>query len=87
MTDTEKAAEQSLWRRRLLPTNPVMRFSVQVSVILSAIVSLPALVARPWADERFVMYMPESLAGSRPWQLVGQVGWRMGAGGGERVGK
>jgi hypothetical protein len=72
MTDTQEAAEQSLWRRRLFPANPVMRFSVQVSVILSVIVSLPALVARPWADERFLMYMPESLAGSRPWNLVGQ---------------
>lgn len=73
MTDTEISAAPSLWRRRLFLKNHVMRFSVQVSVILSIIVSLPALVARPWADERFVMYMPESLAGSRPWTLVGQV--------------
>jgi hypothetical protein len=50
-----------------------MRWSIQVSVVLSAIVTLPALVARQWADERFVMYMPEHLVGSRPWQLVGQV--------------
>ena len=73
MTDTQNTAAGSVWRRRLFPENPVMRFSIQVSVILSVIVSLPALVARPWADERFVMYMPESLAGSRPWNLVGQV--------------
>jgi hypothetical protein len=73
MADTAGTTDQSLWRRRLFRKNPVMRFSLQVSVILSVIVSLPALVARPWADERFVMYMPESLAGSRPWQLVGQV--------------
>jgi hypothetical protein len=50
-----------------------MRWSIQLSVVLSAIVALPALVARQWADERFVMYMPEHLVGSRPWQLVGQV--------------
>lgn len=50
-----------------------MRWSIQVSVLLSALVTLPALVARPWADERFVLYMPESLVGSRPWQFVGQV--------------
>lgn len=73
MTDTEIPAAPSLWRRRLFRKNHVMRFSVQVSIILSVIVSLPALVARFWADERFVMYMPESLAGSRPWSLVGQV--------------
>ena len=73
MTDTAGTTDQSLWRRRLFPKNPVMRFSIQVSVVLSVIVSLPALVARPWADERFVMYMPESLVGARPWQLVNQV--------------
>ncbi len=64
---------QSLWRRRFFKSNPVVRFSIQVSVILSAIVALPALVARQWADERFIMYMPEHVAGSRPWQLVGRV--------------
>lgn len=64
---------QSLWRRRLFPGNPVLRWSIQMAVMLSVLVSLPALVARQWADERFVMYMPESLAGSRLWRLVGQV--------------
>ncbi len=60
-------------RRIFLPNSPVMRWSIQMSVVLSALVTLPALVARPWADERFMLYMPESLVGSRPWQLVGQV--------------
>lgn len=50
-----------------------MRWSIQASVLISAIVTLPALFARQWADERFLMYMPEHLVGSRPWQLVGQV--------------
>ncbi len=67
------ADTQSLWRRRFFKSNPVVRFSIQVSVILSAIVALPALVARQWADERFIMYMPEHVAGSRPWNLVGRV--------------
>ncbi len=67
------AETQSLWRRRFFKSNPVVRFSIQVSVILSAIVALPALVARQWADERYVMYMPDFLRGSRPWMLIDQV--------------
>lgn len=73
MRDTAPSPESSLWRRRFFASNPVMRFSIQVAVALSVIVSLPALVTRQWADERFVMYMPEHLVGSRPWNLVGQV--------------
>jgi hypothetical protein len=67
------ALDTTLWQRRFFKTNPVVRFSIQVSVVLSAIVSFPALFARQWADERFIMYMPEHLVGSRPWSLVQQV--------------
>jgi hypothetical protein len=73
MTSNDLPEATTFWKRRLFAANPVMRWSIQVSVVLSVVVSLPALIARPWADERFVMYMPESLAGARPWQLVGQV--------------
>ncbi len=73
MAETSTTTDPSLWQRRFFKHNPVARFSIQVSVALSVLVSLPALVARQWADERFVMYMPEHLAGSRPWKLVGQV--------------
>ena len=41
--------------------------------VLSALVALPTLFARPWADERFVMYMPESLVGGNPLLLWDQV--------------
>lgn len=56
-----------------LSANPVMRWAIWMSVATSAVVALPALVTRQWADERFILYMPESLAGSHPWRLVSQV--------------
>ena len=49
--------------RRLLP----------IGTVLASLVALPALFARPWADERFVMYMPESLVGGNPLLLWDQV--------------
>ena len=72
MIDSNETTDHSLWRPRFFRTNPVVRFAIQAGVTLSVIVTLPALVARQWADERFVMYMPEHLGGSRPWTLVGQ---------------
>ncbi|MDJ0663230.1 MAG: hypothetical protein QNJ75_01640 [Acidimicrobiia bacterium] len=69
MRDSNAAGDVSLWRRRFFRSNPVVRFTIQASVALSVIVAAPALVARQWADERFVMYMPEHLVGSRPWEL------------------
>lgn len=49
-----------------------MRWSIGISVALCTIVSFPALFARFWADERFIIYTPESIAGPRPWKLLGQ---------------
>ena len=69
MVEANAAEGMSLWRRRFFGSNPVVRFAVQAAVALSAIVAAPALVARQWADERFMMYMPEHLVGSRPWEL------------------
>ena len=73
MTSTETSAGRRLWRQWLFPAKPLLRLAVQASILLTTVVALPALVARQWADERFVMYLPESLVGPRPWQLVGQV--------------
>lgn len=73
MKTADALTRESPGRRWLFPDNPIMRWAIQVSVAVSALVTLPALVARPWADERFMLYMPESLVGSRPWQLVGRV--------------
>lgn len=39
---------------------------------LASLVALPALSARPWADERFILYWPEKIAGARPWRLLSQ---------------
>jgi len=64
---------ESFWRRRFFKNNPVVRFSIQASVVLSAVVAFPALFARQWADERYMMYMPEHLRGSQPWMLLDQV--------------
>ena len=73
MTESNGNADQSLWRRYFFKTNPVVRFSIQTAVVLSTLVTLPALAARQWADERFVMYLPEHFAGARPWLLVDRV--------------
>lgn len=51
----------------------MMRWSVRMGVVISAVVALPALVTRQWADERFYLYLPESLVGSHPWRLIPQV--------------
>jgi len=69
MRDSNAAGDMSLWRRRFFSSNPVVRFAIQAAVALSALVAAPALVARQWADERFMMYLPEHLVGSRPWEL------------------
>ena len=73
MTESNGNADQSLWRRYFFKTNPVVRFSIQTAVVLSTLVTLPALAARQWADERFVMYLPEHFAGAKPWLLVNRV--------------
>lgn len=52
-------------------SNP--RRTVLIGTLLASLVALPALVARPWADERFVLYMPEKLVGGNPFLLVSQV--------------
>ncbi len=73
MIDVATPAEQPRWNQRVFAKNPVMRWSLQASVLLVTLVTFPALFARQWADERFVMYMPESLVGARPWELVSTV--------------
>jgi hypothetical protein len=50
-----------------------IRRPLVIGTVLSALVALPALFARPWADERFVMYMPEKLVGGNPLLLWDQV--------------
>lgn len=50
-----------------------IRRPLAIGTVLCALVALPALFARPWADERFVMYMPEKLVGGNPFLLVRQV--------------
>jgi hypothetical protein len=50
-----------------------MRRSLLTGTVLASLVALPALFARPWADERFVMYMPEKLVGGNPFLLWNQV--------------
>jgi hypothetical protein len=69
MRDSNAAGDTSLWRRRFFKSNPVVRFAIQAAVALSALVAAPALITRQWADERFMMYLPEHLVGSRPWEL------------------
>ncbi|MCP4964100.1 MAG: hypothetical protein GY926_02575 [bacterium] len=54
--------------------NPrINRRFVIIGTALAALVASPALFARPWADERFVMYMPEALVGGNPLLLWDQV--------------
>lgn len=45
------------------------------SLALAVVVTLPTLVARPWADQRIYLYMPERMVGSNPALLVREV-WR-----------
>jgi hypothetical protein len=51
----------------------INRRLVVIGTALAALVAFPALFARPWADERFVMYMPEALVGGNPFLLWDQV--------------
>lgn len=50
-----------------------LRRPLTIGTALAVLVTLPALVARPWADERFLMYMPEALVGANPLLLWDQV--------------
>lgn len=50
-----------------------IRRPLVTGTLLAALVALPALFARPWADERFVMYMPEALVGGNPLALWSRV--------------
>ena len=46
---------------------------VAKSTGLCVLVALPALFARPWADERIYLYWPEQIAGRNPFLLVERV--------------